>query len=45
MQVNGVAPGSIATDATAKFGEDITKGMMAVDPLGSISISFELFVR
>lgn len=35
-QVNAVAPGFIASDMTAKLGEDIEKKILGTIPLGTI---------
>lgn len=35
-QVNAVAPGFIASDMTAKLGEDIEKKILGAIPLGEI---------
>lgn len=34
VQVNAIAPGFIASDMTAKLGEDIEKKLLAAIPLG-----------
>ena len=34
MQVNAIAPGFIASDMTAKLGEDIEKKLLDAIPLG-----------
>jgi 3-oxoacyl-[acyl-carrier protein] reductase len=42
FQVNAVAPGFIASDMTAKLGDDIEKKILETIPLGEYIFFFKL---
>lgn len=43
MQVNAVAPGWVASDMTAKLGDDVERKALETIPLGSTAIFSSLF--
>jgi hypothetical protein len=44
FQVNAVAPGFIASDMTAKLGDDIEKKILETIPLGEYIFFFKFFI-